>query len=33
MELHATERGGIPEPTAMISIILKAGEGQHEQME
>jgi hypothetical protein len=32
MELHATERGDIPEPTVMFSIILKAGEGQHEQI-
>jgi hypothetical protein len=32
MKLRATERGDIPEPTAMFSIIIKAGEGQHEQI-
>jgi hypothetical protein len=33
MELHATERGDIPAPTAMVATILEAGEGQHEQIE
>jgi hypothetical protein len=33
VELHATERGDVPAPTAMFSSILKAAEGQHEQTE